>query len=76
MQPRDLHEMMLFIRKVLTEKFGRAPAGRVPILYGGAVKPENAKEIMRDGGVNGLLVGSASLNPKAFTGIVQAVHEQ
>jgi triosephosphate isomerase len=72
MQSRDLHEMVLFIRKVLTEKFGRAPAARVPILYGGAVKPENAEEIMRDGGVNGLLVGSASLNPKAFTAIVKA----
>lgn len=71
MQPRELHEMVLFIRKVLTEKFGRAPAGRVPVLYGGAVKAENSEEIMRDGGVNGLLVGSASLNPKEFVKIVE-----
>lgn len=72
MQPRELHEMVLFIRKVLTEKFGRAPAARVPILYGGAVKAENAHDIMTEGGVNGLLVGSASLNPKEFGGIIAA----
>lgn len=72
MQPCELHEMMLFIRKVLTERFGRAPASRVPVLYGGAVKPDNAEEIVRAGGVNGLLVGSASLQPKEFTAIVTA----
>jgi triosephosphate isomerase len=73
MQPRELHEMVLFIRKVLTERFGRAPASRVPVLYGGAVKADNAEEIVRAGGVDGLLVGSASLNPKEFTKIIGAV---
>ena len=69
---RSLFEMVLFIRKVLTERFGRAPADRVPILYGGSVKAENAGTFITEGGVDGLLVGSASLDPKQFTQILTA----
>jgi triosephosphate isomerase len=61
-----LYEMVLFIRKVLTERFGRAPANRIPILYGGSVKANNAHNFVYDGGVDGLLVGSASLDAKQF----------
>jgi triosephosphate isomerase (TIM) len=64
-----LYEMVLFIRKVLIEKYGRAPAENIPILYGGSVKPENTKEFLVVGQVDGLLVGSASLNPKQFLDI-------
>jgi triosephosphate isomerase len=73
MQPRELNEMVLFIRKVLTEEFGRKPAGTVRILYGGSVKGDNAHEILEEGGVDGLLVGSASLQPREFAKIIQAV---
>ena len=64
--PEALYEMVLFIRKVLTERFGRAPAQRVPVLYGGSVKPDNAHSFVHDGGVDGLLVGGASLHPEQF----------
>lgn len=63
---KALYEMVLFIRKILIEHFGRTPAERVPILYGGSVKASNAHQFVTEGGVNGLLVGSASLNPKEF----------
>ena len=69
----SLYEMVLFIRKILTEHFGRAPAQKVPILYGAAVKVDNAGQFIAEGGVNGLLVGSASLDPKQFIGISKAV---
>jgi len=75
MQPRQLNEMVLFIKKLLIERFGRKPASTVRILYGGSVKVDNAEEIVRAGGVDGLLVGSASLDPKEFTNIVKAVSE-
>lgn len=71
-----LYEMVLFIRKILTEQFGRAPAQKVPILYGGSVKVDNAEEFVAHGGVQGLLVGSASLDPKQFIGISKAVIEK
>ncbi len=73
MQTRDLYEMSLYIRKILIERFGRANADLVPILYGGSVKGDNAAAFVRDGGVDGLLVGSASLDPKQFSNIVTTV---
>lgn len=69
----SLYEMVLFIRKILTEHFGRAPAQKVPILYGGSVKADNAEQFVKEGGVDGLLVGSASLNPKEFIAISKSI---
>ncbi len=71
-QTAQLYEMVLFIKKLLIERFGRKSADEVAILYGGSVKPDNAVELMRDGGVDGLLVGGASLDPKQFTQIAGA----
>lgn len=68
-----LYEMVLYIRKILIEKFGRAPAEKVPILYGASVKIENAQELLEKGGVDGLLVGSASLDPKQFLSIAKII---
>ncbi len=69
LEPSALYEMVLFLRKVITERFGRTSGNSVPILYGGSVKPENAKTFVHDGGVDGLLVGSASLDAKQFIAI-------
>jgi len=63
--------MVLFIRKVLTELYGRAPAGRVPILYGGSVKESNARDFIQNGAVDGLLVGGASLKVDEFLAIIK-----
>jgi triosephosphate isomerase (TIM) len=41
----------------------------VPVLYGGSVKPENAAEILGQAGVDGALVGGASLDPDSFAAI-------
>jgi len=41
------------------------------ILYGGSVKPENAKALMSEEEIDGALVGGASLDPKAFAAIVK-----
>jgi triosephosphate isomerase len=44
----------------------------VPVLYGGSVKPENAAELLDEDGVDGALVGGASLDVESFTAICQA----
>jgi triosephosphate isomerase len=41
----------------------------VPVLYGGSVKPDNADELLRQGDVDGALVGGASLEVESFTAI-------
>lgn len=74
MTPREIHEMYIFIKKVLKEIFGPISEG-IRILYGGSVNTENAGNIMKEGFVNGLLVGRDSINPKNFVEIVKQVEK-
>lgn len=69
----EIHQRNIFIKKVLTEKFGKQKAFEVPILYGGSVNIDNAKEIVRDGAVDGLLVGRDSINADNFAEIIKRV---
>ena len=66
--PGDVAEVHAFIRQRLEARFG-AEGGRVRILYGGSVKPANAKELLTIANVNGALVGGASLKAADFLGI-------
>ena len=60
------------VRAAMIERLGPAGAAR-PILYGGSVKPENAREILTVPDVGGALVGGASLKAADFLGIVRGV---
>jgi triosephosphate isomerase len=68
--PEDSREMAIFIRKILFDKFG-SEAGRIKILYGGSVSEKNSEDFLENGGVDGLLVGRASLDAKKFSQIVK-----
>jgi len=59
------------IRREATEVFGDEFAGKLRILYGGSVKPDNASILMAQEEIDGALVGGASLDPKSFAGIVK-----
>ena len=74
MEPRQMHEMTIFIRKTLVERFGEA-GHSTKILYGGSVDGENAGDMMRNGDVVGLLVGRASVDIQALTGLLRACAE-
>lgn len=67
----DIRAAHAHIRSRLVSRFGGEAAG-VRILYGGSVKPSNAKEILAIDGVDGALVGGASLKSADFLGIVAA----
>jgi len=69
--PEELLEMAIFIRKTLSDLFGKKEAHAVPILYGGSVGEKNTGAFLRGGGVQGLLVGRASLNAKTFSAILK-----
>lgn len=69
--PEDAHEMKLFILKTLTDRFGRGVLKKVRILYGGSVNSGNADALLREGGVDGFLIGGASLKGKEFAEIVK-----
>jgi triosephosphate isomerase len=59
------------IRKWLATRFGDHAANLIRILYGGSVKPDNAKELMAVDSVDGLLVGGASLQAETFLPIIE-----
>jgi triosephosphate isomerase (TIM) len=66
--PPDVVEVHAFIRKRLGERYG-APGASMRILYGGSVKPANAKELLNLAHVNGALIGGASLKAADFLAI-------
>jgi triosephosphate isomerase len=68
----DIAEVHTFIRSRLGDLLGSSVAGETRILYGGSVKPGNAAEILTIDGVDGALVGGASLLAKDFLGIIEA----
>ena len=70
--PEQAQEMHAFIRSLLEKTYGKSIADDVSILYGGSVKPANAKEIFSKKDVDGGLIGGASLNAVDFTAIVSA----
>lgn len=67
--PSDAREMHAAVRGYLARRYDQDLAARIPILYGGSVKPENAAELLAEDGVDGLLVGGASLDPQGFARI-------
>jgi triosephosphate isomerase len=70
--PHDAAAMHAAVRARLAEAFGREAAEAVPVLYGGSVKPENAAELLAQPGVDGVLVGGASLDAAGFAAICAA----
>jgi triosephosphate isomerase (TIM) len=63
----DAHRV---IRAQVREKFGKSAGDDIRILYGGSVKPDNAKTLMAQPEIDGVLVGGASLDPVSFASIV------
>ena len=71
--PEQAQEMHAFIRNLLQEKYNTSVADNTSILYGGSVKPSNAKEIFSKKDVDGGLIGGASLKVEDFTEIIKAI---
>ncbi len=69
----ELHQMVIYIRKVLRDLYNDSIATGTKILYGGSVNAENAEDIIWNGEVDGLLIGRASFDPKSFEDICSAI---
>ena len=72
MSPRDLHEMSIFIRKVLKDLYG-VLGEDVRVLYGGDADRVNSDSLVRDGNVSGLLIGRESLRAGDFIEIIKLI---
>ncbi|SRR5258708_5571520 len=71
-EAHDSKEMSIFIRKIIFDKF----AGKIDmprVIYGGSVNERDSEDFITNGGVDGLLPGKASLDPKKFAEIVRIV---
>tara|TARA_B100001939_G_scaffold328216_1_gene323248 strand:- start:1121 stop:1876 length:756 start_codon:yes stop_codon:yes gene_type:complete len=70
----QIQEMHEFIRNLINEKYNYMISSNIRILYGGSVKPNNAKEIFSLDDVDGGLIGGASLTFSDFSSIVKAAN--
>ena len=70
--PQQAQQMHAFIRQTIATHYNEDLADQVSILYGGSVKPANAKEIFAQPDVDGGLIGGASLNAESFLSIANA----
>ncbi len=68
--PEDAREMRIYIQKLVADISDEKTMKTVPVLYGGSVTSKNAKEFITVAGMHGLLVGRASIDPKAFIEII------
>ena len=71
-----INEMHSFIRIIISKLFKEEITNRIPILYGGSVNSENAYELISINGVNGFLIGGASLDVVKFTDIIKIVNDK
>ena len=68
---KEIFEVVIFIKKVLSDIYDTKSVPPTKILYGGSVDEKNIESILKEGGVDGVLVGRASLDPKKFTEILK-----
>lgn len=73
--PAGVLEMSLYIRKTLQPIVGKELTHDIPIIYGGSAEPSNVGALLKDGGVQGFLVGHASLKPSQFNEILKIANE-
>jgi triosephosphate isomerase (TIM) len=71
--PEQAQEMHRFIRETVAGAYGSDTAAALTILYGGSVKPDNAKALFSQPDIDGGLVGGASLEIESFIEIIKAV---
>lgn len=75
LKPVDIRETIIFIRKVLSDAYGRDLIGKMPIIYGGAVETENICQVLEDGDADGVLVGHKSLTADDFILMMKNANE-
>ncbi len=72
MKPQEIQETVIFIKKTITALLEPTLVKKISILYGGSVEEGNAAQIIKEGGVNGFLVGHASAHIEHFLPILKA----
>ncbi len=72
-RPEEAMSMKIFIKKFLSQNYGKNISSKTKVLYGGSAKAANAGEYVIEAGMDGLLVGGASLKAKEFLEILKKI---
>jgi triosephosphate isomerase len=72
-KPEQLHEITIFIKRLISDILGAKETNKIKILYGGSVTKNNAKEIFKKGNVDGLLIGRESLKVDNFLELMKEI---
>ena len=72
-EPAEAAEILLLLRKIAMDYFGTEGAERLRLLYGGSVTPETAEQFAAEPGIDGVLVGGASVRPLHLADIIKRV---
>ena len=73
--PEQAQEIHAHIRSLIAAKYGQEVANEISILYGGSVKPDNAKEIFSQPDIDGGLIGGAALKLEDFSKIIEGFNQ-
>lgn len=71
--PLECREMVIFIRKFLSDHYGEKIAKAIPIIYGGSADEVNARSFIDEGGAQGFLVGRVSLDAKRLAALAKSI---
>lgn len=74
-KPDQVEQAVAFIRHNIAELYGKKASERVRVLYGGSVVPDVAQSFLEVEGIDGLLVGGASINYHQFSSIVDTAYK-
>lgn len=74
--PHDVAKAIRAIRRQITHLYGEKAASEIRVLYGGSVTPDSAPTYLATEGVDGLLVGGASLSVPSFAAIAKSAHHE
>ena len=70
--PKEAHDTHVLIRKKLSQMLGATWSEKLTVYYGGSVEPGNAAEFLGEDGIDGVLIGGASLKADEFLAIINA----
>lgn len=73
--PDDLRKAVDYIRATIAHLYGKKAAEKVRVLYGGSINASNTTGFLSVDGVDGLLIGGASLNYHEFAGIIDTAYQ-
>ena len=73
--PEDVEKAVKTIRSQIKQLYGEKSSKDIQVLYGGSIQPSSAADYSNISGIDGLLVGGASINLDKFSQIVEKVYE-